>query len=97
MHKFLMITAALALSTPVLADESVTFDKPTATRNEASGIATDRGSISKDLGGGTSIGVESRTTTSGGYKEGGSGLAIPDNTRDSRQDTSRGVFIEKRF
>jgi hypothetical protein len=46
---------------------------------------------------GLSVGGYSTTTTSGGYTQGGSGQNIPDNTRDSTQDTTRGVYIQQDF
>jgi hypothetical protein len=64
----------------------------------SSGTATDTSTLpiyqSND---GLSVGGYSTTTTTGGYSQGGSGQPIPDNTRDSSQDTNRGVYIQQEF
>lgn len=44
-----------------------------------------------------SAGGYGSTTTTGGYNTGGSGQAIPNNTRGSSQTSSQGAMIEYRF
>jgi hypothetical protein len=93
------LSAFLMHSAVAFADDSdsLKLDPPVHTRDSASGTATDTGSLSHDLGNGYSVGGYSTTTTTGGYREGGSGQAIPDNTSDSTQNTTYGGFIRKDF
>ena len=69
-----------------------------STRHDASGTATDSTYVPLyQNDGGVSAGVYGTTTTTGGYQEGGSGQAIPDNTSDSSQHSSGGVYFEDQF
>jgi hypothetical protein len=92
----IIAVAYLLISIPVAASAQETQESHS--RSDASGTANDTTyapvyKFDKD----TSVGGYSSTTTTGGYQEGGSGQAIPANTRGSQQDTSRGIMFQKNF
>lgn len=74
------------------------FAQDSQQMESSSGTATDTSTLPLyQNNSGLSVGGYSTTTTSGGYTQGGSGQFIPDNTRDSTQDTTRGVYIQQDF
>lgn len=86
----LLLCVMITFSVPALAQE-------THSRNPGAGTANDTTYYPVYRDNNFSVGGYSSTTTQGGYNEGGSGQAIPDNTRDSSQDTSRGIGLQYEF
>ena len=96
MIRFVVIACTLAVLSLDAAAQTTT--RSSSTRNQAGGTATDTTYMPLyNFNRNNSIGGYSSTTTRGGYQEGGSGQAIPNNTRGSQQDTTRGIMFERRF
>ena len=90
-----IITTAFYLS--AIGSSAFAQVQPSENTRSSSGTATDTGKYQIYEKNGLSVGGYSTTTTTGGYSQGGSGQAIPNNTRGSSQDSSKGVYIQKRF
>lgn len=88
LYRASILAVMLAMPTVVIAEE---------THSRSTDSAKDSSYYPAYKDGNFSAGGYSSTNTTGGYSEGGSGQAIPNNTRGSSQDTSRGVGIQYNF
>lgn len=93
MLRMILASALVVCSSTIASADSKTAGSPSS--GQAKSETTYKPVYNFDKN--TSVGGYSNTTTTGGYSTNGSGHAIPNGTRGSTQDSSKGIMFERRF